>query len=136
MPQIFADTNYWIAILNPRDALHARALDVARQHASSPILTTEMVLSEVFASFARFGPSIRGAVVALEAELRRSSSVELVPQSRNQFRSACDLCKQREDKNWSLVDCASFRLMHERGLTDALTNDAHFEQAGFRALLR
>ena len=136
MQHIFADTNYWIAILNPRDSLHARALDVGKRHASSPILTTEMVLSEVFASLARFGPSIRGAVVALEAELRRSSRVELVPQSRTQFRSACDLYTERDDKSWSLVDCASFRLMHERGLAEALTNDAHFEQAGFRALLR
>ena len=42
----------------------------------------------------------------------------------------------RKDKDWSLTDCISFVVMHERGLPDALTTDKHFEQAGFRALLK
>lgn len=136
MSQLFADTNYWIAILNPRDRLHDRAQSAAKQHAERTIVTTEMVLTEVFSSFARFGPSIRSAVANLESELRRSSNVDLVPQTRVQFRTACELYRARDDKSWSLVDCASFCLMNERGMSDALTNDAHFEQAGFRALLR
>ncbi|MFM5956954.1 MAG: PIN domain-containing protein, partial [Dolichospermum sp.] len=43
---------------------------------------------------------------------------------------------QREDKEWGLVDCISFIVMQDRGITDALTADTHFQQAGFRALLR
>lgn len=39
-------------------------------------------------------------------------------------------------KNWSLVDCISFVVMRQRRLTDALTRDGHFEQAGIRALLK
>jgi predicted nucleic acid-binding protein len=35
-----------------------------------------------------------------------------------------------------LIDCVSFVVMEERGMMDALTADEHFEQAGFRALLR
>ena len=42
----------------------------------------------------------------------------------------------RQDKNWSSVDCTSFAVMTERGLTDALTADHHFEQAGFTVLLK
>jgi len=42
----------------------------------------------------------------------------------------------RLDKEWGLIDCVSFIVMQERGLTNALTTDEHFEQAGFRALLR
>ena len=41
----------------------------------------------------------------------------------------------RPDKEWSLTDCISFEVMAELGLTEALTADHHFEQAGFRALL-
>ena len=40
------------------------------------------------------------------------------------------------DKEWSLTDCTSFVVMQEEGLTDALTTDHHFEQAGFTVLLR
>jgi len=46
------------------------------------------------------------------------------------------LFRRYTDKQWSLVDCASFVVMRQRGITDALTTDRHFEQAGFRRLLR
>ena len=44
--------------------------------------------------------------------------------------------EQRKDKDWSLTDCLSFAVMHARDLSEALTGDHHFQQAGFRALLR
>jgi uncharacterized protein len=44
--------------------------------------------------------------------------------------------RQRPDKEWSLTDCISFAAMREENLTEALTGDRHFEQAGFRALLK
>ena len=43
---------------------------------------------------------------------------------------------ERLDKEWSLTDCASFLVMQGKGIQDALTHDHHFEQMGFRALLR
>jgi hypothetical protein len=46
------------------------------------------------------------------------------------------LFKQRKDKEWGLVDCVSFIVMQNRGMTDALTADTHFQQAGFRPLLK
>lgn len=46
------------------------------------------------------------------------------------------LYTQRPDKDWSLTDCISFVVMKQHGLTEALTADRHFEQAGFKALLR
>jgi len=42
----------------------------------------------------------------------------------------------RADKAWSLTDCISFAVMAEEGLSDGLTGDRHFEQAGFHALLK
>ena len=133
---VFVDASYWIAILNPKDALHSRASAISQQYTRGRIVTTEMVLAEVFALLSRYGTHIRSAVVALEKTLRTDPTVELIPQTRLQFREASALYGQRLDKNWSLVDCASFIAMQQRGLTDALTNDEHFQQAGFRALLR
>jgi len=52
------------------------------------------------------------------------------------FEQALELFRNRPDKQWGLVDCVSFIVMQERGLTEALTTDEHYEQAGFRALLR
>ena len=52
------------------------------------------------------------------------------------FREAVRLYAQRDDKGWALTDCASFRIMEERGIVDALSHDRHYEQAGFKALLR
>jgi predicted nucleic acid-binding protein len=46
-----------------------------------------------------------------------------------------DLYRNRADKNWSLTDCISFVVMKRKGITEALTGDHHFEQAGFKALL-
>lgn len=46
-----------------------------------------------------------------------------------------DLYRSRSDKAWSLTDCLSFVVMADEGLTEALTGDRHFEQAGFRAWL-
>jgi predicted nucleic acid-binding protein len=63
-------------------------------------------------------------------------NVEVVPQTSLQFREAFDLYKTRTDKEWSLTDCASFKLMRERSITEALAHDEHFEQTGFVALLR
>lgn len=47
-----------------------------------------------------------------------------------------ELYSQRPDKNWSLTDCISFQVMKSFGITEALTGDHHFEQAGFVALLK
>jgi uncharacterized protein len=62
--------------------------------------------------------------------------VEVVAQTSIQFREALELFASRADKEWSLTDCASFNLMRERGVSEALAHDHHFEQAGFVALLR
>lgn len=45
------------------------------------------------------------------------------------------LFESRPDKHWSLTDCTSFVIMEEHGMTEALTADHHFQQAGFTALL-
>ncbi|HSI32566.1 MAG: type II toxin-antitoxin system VapC family toxin [Phycisphaerae bacterium] len=62
--------------------------------------------------------------------------VTIVPADPATFDEALDLFEARPDKRWSFVDCTSFVVMARMKLADALTTDHHFEQAGFRALLR
>jgi predicted nucleic acid-binding protein len=65
-----------------------------------------------------------------------AGDVRVVPQTHASFLGGLDLYKTRPDKGYSLTDCISMLTMRREGLTDALTNDRHFEQEGFRALFR
>ena len=42
--------------------------------------------------------------------------------------------RKHADHGYSFTDCSSFVLMRELKLTDALSTDRHFQQAGFRVL--
>ena len=79
---------------------------------------------------------MRAIAINAVSGILANPNVEVVPQTSLQFREAFELYKSRADKGWSLTDCASFNLMKERGVTEALAHDGHFEQAGFVALLR
>jgi uncharacterized protein len=133
MNTILADTSFFVAYLNPRENCHAAAVEWMTA-SSEQIVTTDWVLAEL-GNFLAEGPNRRlfGALVrALSAEDR----VEIVAASRTSFLDALTLYMRRPDKSWSFTDCVSFRLMKARKIRDALTTDHHFEQAGFRALLR
>ena len=134
MRVVFADTGYWVAVMNPRDPLHDRAMEVSRNLGQMRILTSEMVLDELLAALSQ--TSIRNAVIRGVESILADPNVEVVPQTSIQFREAFALFKSRLDKEWSLTDCASFALMKTRGVAEALAHDHHFEQAGFKALLR
>jgi len=47
-----------------------------------------------------------------------------------------ELYRARPDKGYSLIDCISMQTMRNEGITEALPNDRHCEQEGFRALFR
>lgn len=134
MKTVFADTGYWQALLNPSDTLNARARAVSQSLGRVRLVTTEMVLVELLAALAK--PATRTIAVAGVDRIRSNPNVEVIPQTSLQFMRAYDLYRSRQDQGWSLTDCASFALMHERGLTEALAHDRHFEQAGYAALLR
>jgi uncharacterized protein len=136
MNAIFADTGYWIALFNPHDDLHAKALTVARVTQGRPIVTSQMVLTEFLNYYASLGPSFRQQAVQVVRSLQQATEVEIVPQTDKQFQAALTFYAQRPDKEWSLVDCASFLIMQEQHLTEALAHDEHFSQAGFVPLLR
>lgn len=136
MRTVFADSGYWISLLYPRDQHHATATAVAAGLGQVSIVTTQMVLTEAFNAMARSGEGGRRLVARLMEDLENDPDVEVIPQTEAQFRASVERYATRSDQSWSLTDCASFLVMEERGMTEALAYDRDFEQAGFVALLR
>lgn len=132
MKAVFADTSFFLAALNPDDELHAAAIALSREIAA-PRLTTGFVLLEV-AKAMRCGAQ-RPQFAEFYARLKEHPHARILPGSQK-FERGYDLFQSRRDKEWSLTDCISFVVMSDAGLTEALTHDRHFEQAGFAALLR
>jgi uncharacterized protein len=132
MTRVFADTFYFLAILNAKDAAHE---DAVRYSASQDIalLTTAWVLTELADGLA--DSSHRQAFRRVVDDLRRDPKAIVVPPSPSLFERGMDLYNARIDKDWSLTDCISFIVMESEGVEEALTGDRHFAQAGFRALL-
>jgi predicted nucleic acid-binding protein len=136
MKRVFADTSYWVALLNPHDQLHGNAVAAARDCSDHLIVTTEMILVELLNGFSDRGPRLRAAAAKAVNTLRTSPNVAVIPQTSDQFQKALTRYGERLDKNWSLTDCARFLVMEAGGISAALTHDQHFAQAGFQALLR
>lgn len=128
----FADTSYFEAIICTRDQHHLAAVEASRLPWRQ-IITTEFVLLELGATFSK--PDDRADFLLIDRMVRTRADVLLIPASSELLQRGRDLFAARPDKAWSLTDCISFVVMQEQGLTDALTTDQHFTQAGFRALL-
>ena len=133
--EVFLDTSYAIALASPKDQYHTRAEALADEleQSRSRLVTTRAILLEIGGSLAR--QRFRSAAVELLDSLESDSTVEIIPLSESLYVRALRLYRERPDKEWSLTDCVSFIVMQDRGLTEALTTDNHFRQAGFRALL-
>jgi predicted nucleic acid-binding protein len=136
MTQAFADTSYWIALLNPQDQLHRRAHSVSASLSDVGIVTSQWILAELLNSFADHGARIRSVASNAVATLLLDSSVTVVPVSDVAFAEVFLLYRERLDKSWSLTDCSTFLIMRKYGIEAPLTYDRHFEQAGFKAILR
>jgi predicted nucleic acid-binding protein len=136
MKAFFADTFYWIAFTNIQDKAHEKAKAFTLSVTPGMIVTTEEVLTEYLNYFGGWGTRFRRKATVNVQNLRDSQTVEVVPQTAASFLAGLDLYRARPDKGYSLTDCISMQTMRNEGITDALTNDVHFEQEGFRALFR
>ena len=132
MIRSFADTFYFLGLLNTDDPAHQRASEFADAYRGE-IWTTGWVLIELADAMSH--PANRLLVVDFLAELRIAPRTTIVPLSDALAAEGLRMFADRPDKHWSLTDCISFVVMKREGIDDALTGDRHFEQAGFRALL-
>ena len=136
MRTLFADSGYYIALLNPRDQWHEKAKTVTAQLGNVRVVTSQMVFVEFLNFMGGRGQQLRESAWSALRDFAENPDVEIVPQSSAPFDSAVDLYNSRPDQRWSLTDCASFLLMDSQNIQEALAYDRDFEQAGFVALLR
>lgn len=137
MNEVFIDTSGWASFFVRKDPNHEKALKLMTQwrHENRNATTTNYVLSELIALFIRFREK-RSTVLSYIKTIRSAPWVEIVHIDEDLDEKAWQFLASRLDKQWSLVDAASFIVMQERNLTEALTEDHHFEQAGFVCLLK
>ncbi len=133
MNTVFVDAAYYIAILNPRDQYAQVATQLAYSY-SGRMLTTTFVLTEVCNLLSSSNHRMNAST--LVEELEEAEDTEVIHPDWSLWKRSHNLYSARPDKAWSLTDCLSFIVMQDRGLTEAMTADRHFEQAGFTILLR
>jgi predicted nucleic acid-binding protein len=138
MAEIFADTSGLGNLADPKQPFQSLAASLYRtaRNQNRKVVTTNYVLAELVALLTSPLRFSRASIVAFIDDLKASPYVEVVPVDAALDDEAWQLLKSRQDKDWSLVDCASFVVMTRRGIMEALTTDHHFEQAGFVRLLK
>ncbi|MCW3054669.1 MAG: hypothetical protein JWN14_3839 [Chthonomonadales bacterium] len=136
MVKVFLDTAFAIALSAPGDQFHAKAEALAEQmeQQTTRIVTTRTVLLEIGNALGK--QRYRRDAIALLEALESDPTVEIVSLTDDLFARAFQLYRSRADKEWGLIDCVSFTVMQDQGITAALTTDDHFRQAGFHVLLR
>ena len=132
MTKVFGDTFYFLALLNKRDEAHDKAVEYAA--CIEQLVTTEWVLTELADGLA--SSRQREMFLKTRQELLDDGDVLVVPLDMELYDEGINLFASRPDKDWSLTDCISFVVMRREGLSEALTGDHHFEQAGFIVLLK
>jgi uncharacterized protein len=135
MTDLFLDASFAISLPVPSDQHHGRALALSQQLEAGErrLVTTVAVLLEIGNALA--GPRYRHGAVTLIREIIGDPDTEVVNLQDVLVERAFSFFARHTDKSWGMVDCISFVVMQEHGITEALTADRHFVQAGFRALL-
>ena len=138
MSEVFADTSGWASFFIRTERHHAQAASLMAQWKQEErrVVTTNYVMSELVALLTSPLNVSRSTVLHHIKAIRSALWIEIVHIDPSLDTAAWELLADRLDKKWSLVDCASFIVMEQRNLTDALTADRHFEQAGFVRLLK
>ena|SRR3990172_4722271 len=136
MNKVFVDTFYWVEKIRPDSKWAVKIREAESQVRGYRLVTTDDVLTEFLNTYSEYGVFWRQKAVDLVKRLLSTSTVQLIPQTRESFRKGVERYEARKDKKYSLVDCISMNAMEKECVREILTEDHHFEQEGFVVLLR
>ena len=111
MRTLFADTFYWVALINPGDDWYSRVLNFSRSLGKTQIVTTDEVLTEVLAFYSEAGQRMRQRTVAFVENILSNATIQVAQQTHKSFLSGLALYRDRLDKGYSLTDCISMNTM-------------------------
>ena len=103
--KVFADTLYWVAVLNPKDQWHRQAVETRKLLGDVTIITTETVLIEVLNYFSEYGSLARKSAVDAVRTIIIDEEVKYLPHTSESFTAALNFYEKRLDKGYSLTDC-------------------------------
>ena len=134
--ETFIDTSGFYSILVRRDHMHVHAAEFMAQAARDRhrLVTTDYVLDESVTLLKARGHA--RLIAPLFESIDASAAIRIEWTTPERFKETRSFCLRHSDKAWSFTDCLSFVVMQAHGLPAALTSDVHFEQAGFRVLLK
>jgi uncharacterized protein len=135
MSKVFADAQYFVALINDKDQIHAAALAISQTLQGVTVVTTEEVLTEVLAFFSERSWYLRQVAAAYVDDILTDLDIVVRQQSHQSFLDGFALYKARPDKGYSLTDCISMEVMRDEDIREILTHDNHFTQEGFTILL-
>jgi predicted nucleic acid-binding protein len=98
MRTVFADTCYWIALLNPTDQTHDIAVRVSKGLTDCRIVTAEEILTELLNYFGARGSYFGGAAAKLVERMQADRSAKVLPQTHEGFVAGLRLYQARPDK--------------------------------------
>lgn len=133
MNKMLVDTSGFFSLYDEADKNHHLAISL--YDTAETRLTTNYILAE-FTALAQVRGVRRSEIIKFSRNALDDTDVEIIWVDEILHRQAVALLQERADKNYSLCDAVSFIVMRERGISDALTTDKHFEQEGFVRLLK
>ncbi len=134
--RLFVDTSGWTSYVGDDQPLHSETVRIYREavRRKRTLVTTGYVLTELVALLQSRSIIPRQRIFEFIDQLHASPHLSIIHIDAEHYQQAWDLLKERPDKTWSLVDASSFVVMRQLAITEALTTDHHFEQAGFKRL--
>src|SRR6266702_1828489 len=133
MTDLFVDTAGWAYYLDRLDPLHSAVVALVQNRVKQRrhLVTTNYIVLELVTLLSSRYHLPRQQVVRAINAIKADRSVEVMHIDQPIDDEAWALLESRPDKEWYLVDASSFVIMKRFSITEALTTDHHFTQAGF-----